>query len=159
MILNSDLHLDNQPECSLRSSQALQASAFVGRRVMIPGNSIKVEAENISSVSIKIPEQAYKIIVLVASESGELIKKTVLGHLRVGFFEFKWNGLSHTSVRVPSGRYFLTANCTQQGKEVSLLTFIEANVNSVSLGENGEGVRLIIAGIGEVGLEQIICFS
>lgn len=42
-----------------------------------------------------------------------------------------------------------------EDKEIALKTMILANVNSVSLGQNGKGLTLNVAGIGPISLDQV----
>lgn len=171
-MINSDLflgihnHIDCQDRIqaavrqlayALQSNQALQASAFVGTQVIVPGNIIKLEDDNISSIGAEIPETECEISIFLYTESSKLVRTIVLEHIEQGCFEFQWDGLNQQGMRVPKGKYTATINCRKAGKTSNLTTLIAANVNSVNLGQKrGDGVRLSVADIGEIRLDQVI---
>lgn len=140
---------------SLQSNQALQASALVGRKVLVNSNVMHLPAEGGSKVVVEVPAQVTELTASVYAENGELITKIPLGQHEVGQFEFNWDGMNQKGERMPVGKYTVKVNGLYSGKEVALKTMTAANVDSVSLGQNGEGVRLNVAGIGSVPLSEI----
>jgi len=78
-----------------------------------------------------------------------------LGQPEPGFFQFNWNGTGDNNQRVAAGNYKVEVHGTYEGEERSLKTFTSANVDSVSLGQNGEGLKLNVAGVGSVFLDQV----
>lgn len=140
---------------SLQSNQALQASALVGRKVLVNSNIMHLANEGSAKVAVEVPAKVDDLSAAVYSESGELITKIPLGQREVGQFEFNWDGMNQKGERMPAGKYTIKVNGIYQGQEVALKTMIAANVDSVSLGQNGEGVRLNVAGIGSVPLSEI----
>lgn len=142
---------------ALQSHQALQASVFVGSQVIIPGNIIKLEDDNISSIGAEIPETGCEISIFIYTESIKLVRTIVLEHIDPGCFEFQWDGLNQQGIRVPTGKYTVRINCLKAGKTSNLTTLIAGNVNGVNLGQKkGGGVWLNIADIGEIRLDQVI---
>ena len=91
----------------------------------------------------------------IYAESGELIKIISLGQPDPGLFQFSWDGTGEDNNRIKEGRYKVEVHAVDGGKDVSLKTMTFANVDSVSLGQNGEGLKLNVAGIGPVSLDQI----
>lgn len=60
---------------SLQSNQALQASALVGRKVMIPNNHLTLDNAGEPQISIDIPSDPNDLYASIYGESGELLKK------------------------------------------------------------------------------------
>lgn len=140
---------------SLQSNQALQASALVGRKVLVNSNSLSLGAEGEAKTAIDMPAGLSNLTASIYSESGELIKTIPLGQPEPGFFQFGWDGTGQDNKRLASGKYKVEVRGTYSGQEVSLKTMTSANVDSVSLGQNGEGLKLNVAGVGSVSLDQV----
>lgn len=140
---------------SLQSNQALQASALVGRKVLIPGNNFKLGAEGDLSAAVDVPAPVSNLTASVYGENGELLRTIPLGTQDIGISQFSWDGMNQKGERMPAGKYTIKVTGSYQGKDVALKTMVAANVDSVSLGQNGEGVRLNVAGIGSVALSDV----
>lgn len=140
---------------SLQSNQALQASSLVGRKVLVNNDSLTLGAEGDSKAAAFLPAPVDNLTASIYSESGELIRKVPLGQQKIGLFNFTWDGLNQKGDRMPAGNYKIQVNGVYQGQEVALKTMTTANVDSISIGQNGEGIRLNIAGIGAVPLSEV----
>lgn len=140
---------------SLQSNQALQASALVGRKVLINSDSLKLEKEGDVKTAIEIPPGANNLNAFIYGESGELIKTIPLGAQEPGFFQFAWDGVGQDGKRVAEGKYKIAVHATYMGREIAFNTMTSANVDSVSLGQNGDGLKLNVAGVGPVSLDQV----
>ncbi|WED43977.1 flagellar hook assembly protein FlgD [Legionella cardiaca] len=140
---------------SLQSNQALQASALVGRKVLVNSNVMSLGQEGETKAAVDIPAGVDNLKAAIYSEAGELLRTIPLGQRSAGLFEFSWDGFNQNGQRVPAGKYTIKVNGVYSGKEVALRTMTAANVDSVSLGQNGEGVKLNVAGIGSVALSDV----
>lgn len=140
---------------SLQSNQALQASALVGRKVLVNSDKLSLGAEGDVKAAIDIPSGLSNLNASVYSESGELVKTISLGQPEPGFFQFNWDGTGDNQQRLTAGKYTIKVNGTYAGQGVALKTMTASNVDSVSLGQNGEGLKLNVAGIGSLSLDQI----
>ncbi|MCW8407764.1 flagellar hook assembly protein FlgD [Legionella sp. PATHC035] len=144
-----------QMATSLQSNQALQASALVGRKVLVNSNTLQLGAEGDSKAAVDIPPGLSNLSASIYSDTGELIKTISLGQPTPGFFQFSWDGTGGDNNRVKEGKYKVDVHAVYGGKEVSLKTMTSANVDSVSLGQNGEGLKLNVAGVGPISLDQV----
>lgn len=140
---------------SLQSNQALQASSLVGRKVLVNSDNMTIEQEGGAKVVVDVPAPVENLSASIYSANGELIRTIPLGQHDVGMFDFNWDGLNQSNEHVAAGKYRVQINGVYQGQEVALKTMTAANVDSVSLGQNGEGIKLNVAGIGVVGLDQV----
>lgn len=140
---------------SLQSNQALQASALVGRKVLVNSDQMSLGADGDVKVAIDMPTGMNNLSAKIYSESGELLKTIPLGDPAAGFFQFNWDGKDINEQRLPAGKYKVEVHGTYGGEERALKTMTSANVDSVSLGQNGEGLKLNVAGVGSVFLDQV----
>lgn len=140
---------------SLQSNQALQATSLVGHKVLVNSENLTLEQEGESKAAVNIPVPVENLTASIYSETGELIRKIPLGQQNLGLCNFSWDGLNQTGVRMPAGKYAVKVNGIYSGKEVALKTMTAANIESVSLGQNGEGIKLNVAGVGQVSLNDV----
>lgn len=142
---------DRKQHTRMQSSQALQATTFVGRTVMVVSDSVQLDRERPRAVFIDVPENVHEIMVSVYSQTGDLLKRLCLESVTAGLMPLYWDE------RLPNGLYRLLVNADAEGKSTLLPVMIIANVDSVNLGKQGEGLLLNVAGIGELAFEQVRC--
>ncbi len=144
-----------QMATSLQSNQALQASVLVGRKVLVPSDTLSLGTEGSPKTAIDIPAGLGNLSASIYSEGGELLKTIPLGQPNPGFFQFDWDGTGNGEQRLAVGKYKVKVTGIYGGQEVALKTMTSANVDSVSLGQNGEGLKLNVSGVGSVSLDQV----
>ncbi|TBW59089.1 flagellar hook assembly protein FlgD [Marinobacter halodurans] len=137
-----------------RSTQALQASAMVGRTVMVPSQTAILGASGEVKGSVEVPAATSSLRVDVLNTSGELVRQLDLGSATAGQKSFSWDGKDANGNDLPEGTYQLKANAGYTSGTEQLGTMISANVDSVSLGTSGK-VTLNLAGMGSVGLSDV----
>ncbi|KTC85548.1 MULTISPECIES: flagellar hook assembly protein FlgD [Legionella] len=139
---------------SLQSNQALQASSLVGRKVLVDSDSFNLE-QGEAKAAVELPASVDNLMASIYSDSGALVRKIPLGQHGAGFHTFSWDGLNQKGEHMPGGKYSIKVSGIYSGKEVALKAMTAANVDSVSLGQNGEGVKLNVAGVGTVSLNDV----
>ena len=144
-----------QMASSLQSNQALQASALVGRKVLVNSDKFNLGTEGDVKAEIEMQPGLSNLNASIYSTSGELIKTIPLGMPAPGMFQFSWDGKGQKDERMAAGQYKVEVRGSYGGKEVSVKTMTSANVDSVSLGQNGEGLKLNVAGLGSLSLDQV----
>lgn len=137
-----------------RSTQALQASAMVGRTVMVPSQTGILGASGEVTGSIEVPATTSSLRVDIMNSSGELVRQLDLGSAQSGQKAFSWDGKDSSGNDMPDGTYLIKANASYTGGTEQLSTMVSANVDSVSLGTSG-GVTLNLAGMGSVALSDV----
>ncbi|MGQ3891015.1 FLgD tudor-like domain-containing protein [Legionella sp. CNM-4043-24] len=127
----------------MQSNQALQASAFVGCRVMVVLDAQKSMIEPGSSVFIDVPEAVRDAQLMIYALSGRMKEQIWLDSLSPGL--------------LPLSQYLPPDACRLAvlATDSELPIMLSANVDSVSLGKNGSDLRLNVAGVGEVALERL----
>ncbi|MDH5545544.1 MAG: flagellar hook assembly protein FlgD [Gammaproteobacteria bacterium] len=142
---------------SMVSNQALQASSLVGRFVMVPADKgflPQGEGERFFG-GVELPETATDIQVQIRNNMGVPIRNISLGSEPEGLARFAWDGKDDQGQDMPSGDYTITATGNIAGKQEAFTTNFVAPVDSVTLGRNGEGMKLNVAGLGSMTMDQV----
>lgn len=140
---------------SLKSSQALQASSMVGRKVLVPGSMSTLSEGTPMKAGVEIDGDVADVKVSVINDQGALVKEMNLGSKSAGVAHFSWDGMLDANKKATSGNYSIRAIGTVDGKPESLKTLISDTVQSVSLGTGGQGVSLTLANAGSAGLADV----
>ncbi|MDA7746092.1 flagellar hook assembly protein FlgD [Psychromonas sp.] len=140
----------------LNSSQALEASSLVGKKVLIPSNITFLSEGGTASGSINSATGAYSTLVSVEDASGNVIRTIDIGDIGAGNQRFEWDGLDSQGDPAPEGTYTFSAYGTVNGTGEELATATYAHVESVSLGGGTSGVHLNLKGLGGILLTDAI---
>ncbi len=140
---------------SLKSSQALQASSMVGRKVLISGSKSTLSEGTPMNAAVELDKNVSDLKVSILDDRGALVKEINLGTKAAGVAHFKWDGMLEGGKKATSGNYSINAVAMVDGKSESLKTLISDTVQSVSLGSGGQGVSLTLANAGSAGLADV----
>lgn len=138
-----------------QSSQALQASSLVGRKVIVPSSKAVVDTSETFKASLVLPVSSANVYVNVYDAAGVQVSRVNLGQLEAGTQSFMWDGKNSSGELMPPGTYTFEAQATYDDGTKGLYTLLPANVDSVTLGQNGGEMMLNLAGIGSVALSQV----
>lgn len=138
-----------------QSSQALQASSLVGRKVIVPTDKAVVDTSETFKASIVLPTTSSNVAVNVYDSAGTVVNRINMGQQEAGNVSFMWDGKDSSGKIMPPGTYRFEAQATYQGETKGLYTLLPANVDSVTLGQNGGELKLNLAGVGSIGLSQV----
>ena len=138
-----------------QSSQALQASSLVGRKVIVPTDKSVVDTSETFKASLVLPVTSSNVYVNVYDSAGAAVNRINLGQQSAGSVSFMWDGKDSSGNLMPPGAYRFEAQATYDGETKGLYTLLPANVDSVTLGQNGSGLMLNLAGLGSVPLSQV----
>ena len=138
---------------SFQSSQALQASSLVGRKVIIPSDKAVVDTSESFKASTVLPVSSSNVYVNVYNNAGALVSRVNLGEQAAGNVSFIWDGKDSSGNVAPPGTYKFEAQATYGSDTKALSTMLPANVDSVTLG--GNELMLNLAGLGSVPLSQV----
>jgi flagellar basal-body rod modification protein FlgD len=141
---------------ALQSSQALQASTMVGREVVIPRNDFPLAAGGSVDVGTTLPEAAGNVRVTVTDRSGQVVRQALLGQQGAGALSWRWDGLTDSGSNAPAGQYAISIEALNGGGEEALQPTVRARVDSVTLGRNGLGATLNVAGYGAVDMGDVL---
>lgn len=137
-----------------RSTQALQASAMVGRTVLAPSDIGVLGAAGEISGNIEVPATTSGLRVSIENQVGERVRQIDLGSQQAGVTKFNWDGKDGNGNSLPPGPYRIVAEASYPDGQQQLGTMVSANVDSVSLGQGGS-VTLNLAGMGSIALSDV----
>lgn len=144
----------------MTSSQALQASALVGQKVLIPSNvANKPAGEGIDAVVSMPKSSSGDVIVNIENEAGELIRTMNIGKQAPGNNEFSWDGKDENGELVKEGNYRVKATGTVDGEKQDLAVSSYSHVASVNLGSGSNGVILNLRGLGNISLTEVLAVA
>jgi len=140
----------------LNSSQALEASSLVGKKVLIPSNETYLSEGGTASGSLTTTTGAYNASVTVEDSSGNVVRTMNLGDIGAGNQRFEWDGLDSQGEPAPQGAYTFNAYGTVNGTGEQITAASYAHVESVSLGGGTSSVYLNLKGLGGIELSDAI---
>jgi len=132
----------SQLATSLQSNQALQASSLVGRTVLVSSETGTLSSGETMRGAVDLSASSGAVGVTIKDASGQVIRRLELGPQSAGEVYFNWDGLGNDGQPAPTGRYFVSADASINGDTVALETLMSASVESVTLGQGGQGLRL-----------------
>jgi flagellar basal-body rod modification protein FlgD len=144
----------------MTSSQALQASGLVGRKVLIPTDTGNISAESptIKGV-ISTPANIPEVTVRVEDEKGQVVTTFKVDGSKGGNVDVNWDGLDKDGNPVTAGNYTIKASGLVDGKSQELPVSTYAHVTSVSLGTASTGAILNLRGGMGIKLTDVLAVS
>lgn len=138
-----------------RSTQALQATALVGRDVLVPGNIGYLEAGSKIEGTIAAGQASGDITMIVKDAKGAVVATRDLGNIGDAETPFSWDGTDNNGNPLAAGLYSVSIEGNSGGNNRALETNIYSRVNSVSIVNNQGGMMLNLNGIGQVSSTSI----
>lgn len=139
---------------SFQSSQALEATMLVGRSVMVDSNQLYLQPGVPSKLGIELPSTVSELKLSIEDASGNLVREIPIGSKGAGIHHVTWDGLDDSGNALPAGEYRMRATAVQGDEEIAHNTLFAANVNSVTVGQNGQFV-LNLPELGKVRFDQV----
>ena len=139
---------------SLVSSQALQATNLVGRRVLAPTGVASLAQGGSIRGSLELPAASGEVVVNVYDQSGQVIRRLEMGSQAAGSADFQWDGLKNDGTFAAPGNYFISAEANIDDQFESVETLLASEVRSVTLSNSG-GLLLDLDGIGSLDFSEV----
>ncbi len=133
-----------------RSSQALQATALVGREVLTTGQIGYLEENGSISGVIAAGQASGDLMMTVKDASGQVVANVDMGNIGSAETPFQWDGTDMVGNPLPPGLYSIAIEGTLSGENEALITSMYSRVNSVSIVDNQGGMKLNLNGIGQI---------
>jgi len=141
----------------MEAAKSMQASALIGRAVLVPGDRILVGGEgegDATPFGLELNTPAESVKINIYNTSGMLVRRMDLGSVGSGPQSFSWDGMMDDGSAAPAGAYRFSVEATNGDEQVTSERFNYAQVIAVSMGKDGP--RLDLGGILEpVRLEDI----
>ena len=140
---------------SLTSNQALQASALVGRNVLIEGSESYLYDEAVIAGQLNLDTTTSNIRFEIKDPSGQVVRSIAVGTQEAGDLDFIWDGNNDAGERMPPGLYTVAAYGQVGGASEQLSTSIVARVESVNLAGSEGKILLNLAGLGQIEFNDV----
>jgi flagellar basal-body rod modification protein FlgD len=140
---------------SMYSNQALQASALVGRTVLVPAGGASLAAGGTVGGAIEVTQGTPDLSVSVLDASGQLVRRVSLGAQAASLVPFSWDGFKDDGSAAAPGFYQIKAEARSAGQAIAQTTLVASRVDSVTLGRLGGGIRLNVNGLGAVDFAEV----
>ena len=140
---------------SLTSNQALQASALVGRSVLIEGNEGYLFDEGVIAGQLNLDATTTNIRFEIKDEAGQVVRSIEVGTQEAGDIDFIWDGMNNDGERMPPGNYTIAAYGQVGGASEQLKTSVVARVQSVNLDSSDGLIMVNLTGLGQVNFHDI----
>lgn len=138
---------------TMRSSQVLDGATMVGREVLVPSDTVNLEAEGSIRGAVDVPTGATSVHVKITDSSGQLIRTLTLPTTE-GLTEFEWDGLTDRGERAAAGEYSFEAVASVGGANYSLESLMSSRVASVTI-DAQRGLTLNTATLGARALSDV----
>ena len=139
---------------SLKSNQAIQASALVGHTVFVNSSTARLTNTGEILGGIEVSQRTDDTLLNIYNGQGLLVRQELLGALDEGDVQFAWDGRDASGQSMPAGVYRFEALGLVDGETVGLKTTLGANVNSVTIGPTGD-LTLNVDGVGPLGIADV----
>lgn len=137
---------------NMQSSDTLQATALVGRAVLVPGSGIQV-SQGVAVGGVLLDTAASNVSLAITDSNGLEVRKIDLGKLDAGTHEFVWDGKNAAGEVVADGSYKMKVSASNGDAKVTASTLQLASVNSVVTG--GNGIQVDVGTLGRVSMSDI----
>jgi flagellar basal-body rod modification protein FlgD len=140
---------------ALYSSQALQASAMVGRSVLVSSPVASLASGGSISGVVDVPRDTPQVNVNIYDQAGQLVRRLGLGEQSAGRASFTWDGLNAEGNPAAPGNYFVEATMLLGGETYGLETMVETRIDSVTVDTGGQGILLNLASGGQTTITNV----
>ncbi|MDX2504543.1 MAG: flagellar hook assembly protein FlgD [Gammaproteobacteria bacterium] len=139
----------------MQSSSALQASSLVGRSVLAPGGYAQLETgENVIG-QVDLTTSTTNFTLEIEDASGQLVKTLPMGTQATGVVNFTWDGTDNSGNYLPPGGYRIRATADVGSEQIAQEVLVSAKVDSVTIGQGGQGLKLNLAGLGSIDFSAV----
>lgn len=141
---------------SVYSDQALQASALVGRDLLVETDAARTDGTGAPvDGAVAIGGASGRVSVDVIDASGQLVRTLDLGMQPAGEVAFRWDGTRADGTPAAAGDYRFEARVARLDEIERVPTLIRARADSVTLGGAGQGVTVNSTALGAFSLERV----
>jgi flagellar basal-body rod modification protein FlgD len=142
---------------SMAGDQVLRGAALVGHEVLVPSTQWQLDGEGDTSGMVAAPGAGY-VNVDITDANGIKVSTVTVEAKEAGEVTFNWDGKDANGDRLPAGKYTLAATHTDTaGTQTKLSTYVEAPVESVTVGS--DGLYLNLKGLGTAPLDYVLRVS
>lgn len=130
-------------------SQSIDATSFIGKSVLVQGNSILLGTDSTTGSAVTTPfginlsSAASNVQVKITNSSGAVVNTVNLGSMSAGVYSYDWDGKSTTGAASTNGSYSFTVTATDaNGNAVTVSPLTYGHVGSVAYTSSGPVLNL-----------------
>ena len=138
----------------MQSSQALQASALVGRTVEVESSSAYLPKDGYVRGTMALENSTGSLQLNIYDSDKKLVLQKELGAADAGDIPFAWDGTNSAGETVGPGNYTFEVLARDNGKSTKVTTYLGHNVDIVTVGGN-QSVTLNVDGVGQIALSEV----
>jgi len=144
---------------AMAGDQVLRGAALVGRTVLVPADKLALEDAGNSIHGVVAASAPGTVEFTITDANGTLVKTITVDAETAGEVAFSWDGTDANGKHLPAGEYSISAaqHAAASGETSTLSTYIEARVESVSIGS--DGLYLNLNGLGTAPLAWVLRVS
>ncbi len=140
---------------TMQSSSALQASSLVGRSVLAPGGIAQLDSGTPVVGQIDLGSSTTNLTLEISDAAGQLVKTIPMGTQAAGVVNFNWDGTDNNGTPLASGGYKIKATAAVGNDQIAQEVLVSARVDSVTIGQGGQGMKLNLAGLGSIDFSAV----
>jgi len=124
----------------LQQNQAVQSAQMAGRTVLVPGDSLALQATGAAAGSasanaalggFNLAQAADAVTVTVKDSSGATVRTLNLGGMQAGVQDFSWDGSTNSGAQAATGNYTFTVAAQASGQTVATTAYSAQSVVGV----------------------------
>ena len=139
----------------LNTANAAQAISYVGKTVLIEGDTAYPNTDGSLNAVLPLEEGAEDVQVRISDSAGNLLRTINYGTRPPGEVAIDWDGKTDDGGVAPAGPYRIESSVLRNGTRVASPINVWAPVTSVSLGSDGASPMLNLAGLGQKPLSAV----
>jgi len=140
---------------SIYSDQALQAAGLVGHQVLARTDQGHLAEGGTLNGAVNLSAGASAVTVEITDQTGQLVRRLELGGRGSGLTQWQWDGMNAEGELAAPGNYRVSTIVSRGNQVENAQTLVGATIESVTLGRNGQGLTLNIAGEGSLRLSEV----
>jgi flagellar basal-body rod modification protein FlgD len=138
---------------SLADTQAVQASALIGKTVLVPGSNISL-TNGEAFGGVHLTDSADTVNVNIYDASGNLVQTQAVGPAEAGNLLFSWDGSTRSGTAAEGGAYTFQVTASSNGETVSSQAMQLGMVSALTRATDGNFV-LDLGSLGQYGFAQV----
>jgi flagellar basal-body rod modification protein FlgD len=120
----------------LADTQAIQASALIGKTVLVPGSTLSLTSGE-AFAGVNLASAADTVTVSIYDASGKLVQTQSLGQADAGQLLFAWDGQNAAGETLADGSYSFRVTASRGGVDVDAEAMQLGMVSALSRQTNG----------------------
>ena len=142
---------------AMASDQILKGAALVGHEVLVPSSKVSLESDGGASGTVAAPGSG-TVTIDITDANGVKVTQLNVPADAAGEVSFQWDGTDANGKRMPPGSYNIVAtHIAGDGTQSKLSTYVQAAVESVTVGS--DGLYLNLKGLGAAPLDYVLRVS